>query len=902
VTVGESGEQHTVTISQLRDVTAYIDFAHQVSQSAKIPQRDLIILGGPAPYKSYPRSLPPKGEDIFVYDRRSLQPEDSLPPPRLANVARENVTVQLPRSTPSSGDFELEQLKAQLEQSGGLHSPLHSALPTYERNFMLILSKGKRFEEDAAHKIRRCGEWLNCRRQQNAALRAAVVNLQDHFGSVEREFSKLSVSLKSQHATSSRLLEGFNEAMGKLSSIQLHPNLQTDTLRTLRDCIPSEKYEPFVSQCRVSQQKLADATQEITRLFDKLKGGVAAQVGRMVQAESDASTTMGPSHRTSPESPARGQAAVSPPAGATPEPGFAAQPEGNSGSSRVEPDKARMLVNRARRAADDQHLLVEKVQHDYVSVRAVVFGKLKELLAVVTSPIEDRGSGSVMLRGAVDGLEEKHEKAQSQYLPEFQRNHEVVCEAYVYLAEEVDDGTRRLRDALREVSLLQQGIVDFKKGMKLRVGALKQQREDFMHLEIVHSLPSMYRRFIAEVQRRQAAADEFELVHRRCVSQLQQLYDEEIEARESFIRSAGSFLPPCFSTFLPSLYHKPPKFKVDRGSNVAMPDLTDPPQVESDTPAERGVVAGPVIVAAADVDDGDSDDGDPEREVLRLRMRVAKLQQENERLKSGLDRAPHHLAQADTAQDQEASSQPANQYLSLAPGAPGVDELLQLATTVEQLVPAMSATKSPGAEADSAAETGRYMRSAGGQCEAHAESTVEEENATVTEAAAAAAAAAAAVTTTTTTTTTTTVASSSLTVQTLTQLLHRVLVGLTAGSAQPPGALQPGLDAVPKREMISFLSFEAGDVALFLPVPRPNPQDQWLYLAFNQGCPRHYLAAESAKYFVMKNNSRSPNYIVGRIVFKERHEAGERGDQVANPFDMKRGTVYWILHIVSIEQ
>ena len=53
------------------------------------------------------------------------------------------------------------------------------------------------------------------------------------------------------------------------------------------------------------------------------------------------------------------------------------------------------------------------------------------------------------------------------------------------------------------------------------------------------------------------------------------LYDDEVAAREAFLLAYGQMLPPDFSgKFLPSLFQKPPKFRLERiGTPPDLPDL-----------------------------------------------------------------------------------------------------------------------------------------------------------------------------------------------------------------------------------------------------------------------------------------------------------------------------------------
>ena len=80
--------------------------------------------------------------------------------------------------------------------------------------------------------------------------------------------------------------------------------------------------------------------------------------------------------------------------------------------------------------------------------------------------------------------------------------------------------------------------------------------------------------------------------------------------------------------------------------------------------------------------------------------------------------------------------------------------------------------------------------------------------------------------------------------------------------------------------VISYLCFNPGDVVLFLPViPAARSQngtdqeDRRHYLAFNEGCPRHYLNEQSMEIFREKNDGNFPAFIVGEVIVIDQLQA-----------------------------
>lgn len=93
--------------------------------------------------------------------------------------------------------------------------------------------------------------------------------------------------------------------------------------------------------------------------------------------------------------------------------------------------------------------------------------------------------------------------------------------------------------------------------------------------------------------------------------------------------------------------------------------------------------------------------------------------------------------------------------------------------------------------------------------------------------------------------------------------------------------------------MLSFLSFEVDDVALFI----PTAENGKIWLAFNSGCPHYYLSVESLDAFLTnkKASQRRLVHIVGRIIFIQDFVATSD----CNPYNVQLGTVY---HVCTVRQ
>ena len=91
----------------------------------------------------------------------------------------------------------------------------------------------------------------------------------------------------------------------------------------------------------------------------------------------------------------------------------------------------------------------------------------------------------------------------------------------------------------------------------------------------------------------------------------------------------------------------------------------------------------------------------------------------------------------------------------------------------------------------------------------------------------------------------------------------------------------------PESDKISHSSFEIGDVGLFMPTGRGSGGKR-TYLAFHTNCPHRYLSTD--------NITGNPDFVLGRIVYREELVAGEVGTD-ANPYGLHIGTKFWVLTV-----
>mmetsp|Transcript_15084 Transcript_15084/g.23477 ORF Transcript_15084/g.23477 Transcript_15084/m.23477 type:complete len:223 (-) Transcript_15084:25-693(-) len=90
---------------------------------------------------------------------------------------------------------------------------------------------------------------------------------------------------------------------------------------------------------------------------------------------------------------------------------------------------------------------------------------------------------------------------------------------------------------------------------------------------------------------------------------------------------------------------------------------------------------------------------------------------------------------------------------------------------------------------------------------------------------------------------------------------------------------------------ITFTSFDAGDLVLFLPTSTGD------YIAFNKGCPFRYLSSESVSAAKAKSGDKV-EYILGHII--EVDECHAMGVEGGNPYGLPIGTTYFVCTVTVL--
>lgn len=132
-------------------------------------------------------------------------------------------------------------------------------------------------------------------------------------------------------------------------------------------------------------------------------------------------------------------------------------------------------------------------------------------------------------------------------------------------------------------------------------------------------------------------------------------------------------------------------------------------------------------------------------------------------------------------------------------------------------------------------------------------------------------------------------------------------IGSNGGAAIAPISASSTYIASPAdlEAKISFTSFTSGDLALFLPVPVDTlggdgvagaaGEQKMAFLAFNHGCPHHYVAEECMQTLRQADNT-MPSFFLGKVFMVDGHTCAEGG---SNPYNLPFGTQY---HTLLVEK
>lgn len=718
---------------------------------------------------------------LFLFSKQSLSQSAPDPPP----CRLEPSTLQLPSDAPGPSPLNIA-----LDSSIASSAPLHQALTAYERQFMLYLEQGRVLADGADARYSSCRSCVQEQAIMARALRAAVSNLSDHFSGAARTRTELTNTFSAKSAAHDSLLQRFDSIISCLANIPLHPALVSTArasgrvMQTLLDTVPVEKERAWAQQCLTSHQRLVAMFKELDTAFSEL-GTPSSREGEIKQdlvAEQEIQTLW------------------------------------------------EKIEGTARQIRDRQAQRVERLTSDHGQV-----------VQLIMAAISAESGGGEEVQAAFGPLREMSNSSR-EIVPAMMADDSILNQIMQEAADAKTNAMKRMKHRLREVSIAQSSIQRALSSVAILRDALTQQCENMVHLEHVAELPESYRDFISEVRRRRAYGHAVTSSSSAMMERLAAMREDEVKAREKFLRGPGRHLMPSFfDIFVPTLATPPALFT---------PQL--PAMVELDTLPDIGL-------HEAESTSGDTTMQGAEQGISSASSLTAESHQHHHQQQNIIPRTNEAegmmestVAGGTTAQ--ETPDQQQEQLIVSADDHSGNDLMLDPAERVaedaqrktlayenavlRQALERMGG-KPPRAYLEEAAQQG----SAGGMDH---------------------------------------------------PMSNREIVRLKEDLSKAKREAQSANIALVKlqkekkvSDKISHSSFDVGDVGLFMPTGRGSGGKR-TYLAFHTNCPHRYLSTDCVKG--------TPDFVLGRIVYQEELIAGDVGTD-ANPYGLHVGTKFWVLTV-----
>jgi hypothetical protein len=456
-----------------------------------------------------------------------------------------------------------------------------------------------------------------------------------------------------------------------------------------------------------------------------------------------------------------------------------------------------------------------------------------EVVSVVLNAVQDE----TRVQAAFTRLESTS-KASTNVLPSMEADDVKLKNVMVKVADAKTAAMKRMNVRLRQISQAQLKIQRLLKGVSGLRAALVQQCEDMIHIEHLFELAAVYRNFISEIKRRRTYGDAVTAISNAMFERLAAMRNDEVKSRERFLRGSGRHLMPSFyEMFVPTLATQPPLFTPQLPAMVEMDSLPDfgdeDASMSSGTPVQRNVSTA--------VGEGNVDSSLTES-LIPTEVDEAEATSSMSRLSVCKNDAPDSplivSAEGQSADDVIMNSQ--NEVMKVEQEAENKTlayENAILRHQVEEL-----SGKSPQAYIDKANEDDRAVK------QGKEEKTVSLQQDLST---------------------------------------TKKELGQTQTELIKAHAALSKLDSSKLSDKISHSSFQVGDVALFMPTGK-NAGGKKAYLAFHTNCPHRYLSTD--------NIEKSPDYVLGSIIFQDELVAGAVGTD-KNPHGLRVGTKFWILTV-----
>lgn len=608
----------------VRDLATRLEVLTGVAQAEQI-----LLYGPPFTTLSHSRALiDAAGKSVFLFSRAMLAKgavSGAIP-------ALQPQEVAVPSSPPSSTTFSSSATDSA--------SPLVRALTDYERQLLFHRQQGDAWADGAQRRAASVVACCNEVQTQANAAEAAVSNLRDHADAILRMFTQFQQLFDKQQAAQTKLLEASESDLAKLREVKLHTALRVNSRETLWDCVPVDRLRVWAEKCTVSHGSLRRRTDHLAGLFGAMRRDVAEETLAATVAASGAHGTEDSADETT-------------------DPAAESGP-GEGGTSMAEPrdgggDKPKSSVIRAM--TTDANELSRKaqelvsLQEERVKVLRSDYDACCDKVRATAAAMPTSTSESTDVLDACRMLESLHQRHQSSELPDMADTDAKLAALQRNAASLKASSTQSLLETLQRISSLQSSIRDLGNRLAVLREAAQQQQAAVGELRHVQCMPTAYEACIAEVARRGQYGRTYLATAEKMAEKLAKLRDDEVLAREKFLKRHGRHLP---RDLIPGLNERPPHAEIrTRAFDTMLPVIsieqetktTEAPAADDNEPSDTAAAgegkptsksapgeSGVMLLAAEP--DLSGWDADPEARERELRLENAKLRAQLSSLKA----------------------------------------------------------------------------------------------------------------------------------------------------------------------------------------------------------------------------------------------------------------------------
>eukprot|EP00249_Psilotum_nudum_P024904 c29319_g1_i2 orf=674-3847(+) len=230
-----------------------------------IPAHDQLLIYGDIrlePQRSLGSyKLPAEGRHVFLFNRTRLMADSS--PPAFEQIEVTEVVIPSPPSA-SLGGHPLDEAS----------DPALKALPSYERQFKYHFQKGHAMFTASQSKFEACRRLLREQQVQNMALEAARGTMERHYRMIDQMYAEFMKHFSRQHKQHSDLLANFERDLERLRACKLHPALQSESRKTLLDCVKEGNARKCAESCTGSHKQFQGKVLQLKSNYTELQRNV----------------------------------------------------------------------------------------------------------------------------------------------------------------------------------------------------------------------------------------------------------------------------------------------------------------------------------------------------------------------------------------------------------------------------------------------------------------------------------------------------------------------------------------------------------------------------------------------------------------------------------------------------